>query len=85
MACGRLRVLPGLDLSKVSVHFLVSDVQTGRLIGLPCVHRLLLERLAVFLPLDTLCDGFAHDPMRRAAAEPGQIPYSLLQEPIELD
>src|SRR5690606_8055376 len=60
-------------------------MQAGELILFPGAERILLERLALFLALDVLRNGFSHDPVRCAPADFGQVLDAPFQLVIELD
>jgi len=56
-------VLAGFELRQPGIGFLKRHMQACLLIVFPCPDGVLFERLALFLALDILRDGFAHNPM----------------------
>jgi hypothetical protein len=75
----------GFEAREPGIGLVRRGMQSGPLILFERVKGFLPVPLELFFPGDVLLNRFAHEPVRRAAAEPGDALKALLERGIKFD
>ena len=73
------------QLSQPRIGLFECRMQSCGLISVPGLDGVLPKRIALFLTLDVLADGLAHEPMRAAVPGFGKALYALFNLGVNLD